>query len=158
VALFHVMGLIASLSMGILSDRFGRARMMVVLAAVSMICSFTFGWTIGLPLVVIIGIGLIYAFSSLGDSPILSVALTEEMEPSYLGSALGLRSFLGFGGAAIAPLAFGAVLDLSNPFVNGQKLYDTWGWAFSILGVGGLAAVWTIYRYGHIRGDRSGLR
>ena len=114
VALFHVMGLVASLSMGILSDRFGRARVMVMLAAVSMICSFTFGWTIGLSLSVIIGIGMIYAFSSLGDSPILSVALTEEMEPSYLGSALGLRSFLGFGGAAIAPLAFGAVLDLKQ--------------------------------------------
>lgn len=148
VALFHVMGLIASLSMGIMSDRFGRARVMVMLATVSMICSFTFGWTIGLPFSMIIGVGVIYAFSSLGDSPILSAALTEVMEPAYLGTALGLRSLLGFGGAAIAPLAFGVVLDLSNPFVNGQRLYDTWGWAFSLLGVGGLGAVWTIYRYG----------
>lgn len=157
VALFHIMGFIASLSMGILSDRFGRARVMLVLATVSMICSFTFGWTIGLPLSAIIGIGVIYAFSSLGDSPILSAALTEVMEPAYLGSALGLRSFLGFGGAAIAPLAFGAVLDWSNPFINGQRPYETWGWAFSLLGVGGLGAVWTIYRYGDIWSDRPGL-
>jgi MFS family permease len=156
VALFHIMGLIASLSMGVLSDRFGRARVMLVLAAVSMICSFTFGWTIGLPFSLIIGIGVIYAFTSLGDSPILSAALTEVMEPSYLGSALGLRSFLGFGGAAIAPLAFGLVLDWSNPVINGQRLYHIWGWAFGLLGLGGLGAVWTIYQFGKIRGDRPG--
>jgi MFS family permease len=148
VALFHLMGLVASLSMGIMSDQFGRARVMLILAAVSMVCSFTFGWTLGLPLSLIIAVGLIYAFSSLGDSPILSAALTEEMEPSFLGAALGLRSFLGFGGAAIAPLAFGAVLDWSNPFLGGQRQYLSWGWAFSLLGLGGLGAVWTIYRYG----------
>lgn len=152
VALFHLMGLIASFSMGILSDRFGRARVMVLLATVSMLCSFIFGWTIGLPLVWSIGIGLIYAFSSLGDSPILSAALTEEVEPSYLGGALGLRSLLGFGAAAIAPLAFGAILDWSNPLIGGQRPYVTWGWAFSLLGAGGLGAVWTIGRYGNIWG------
>lgn len=148
VALFHLMGLAASLSMGIMSDRFGRARVMLILAAVSMACSFTFGWTLGFPLSLIIAVGLIYAFSSLGDSPILSAALTEEMEPSFLGAALGLRSFLGFGGAAIAPLAFGAVLDWSNPLLSGQRLYLSWGWAFSLLGLGGLGAVLTIHRYG----------
>jgi MFS family permease len=148
VALFHVMGLVASLSMGTLSDRFGRAQVMLVLATVSMICSFAFGWTLGSPLFLIIGVGFIYAFSSLGDSPILSAALTEVMEPSYLGVALGLRSLLGFGGAAVAPMVFGAVLDWSNPLAAGQRAYETWGWAFSVLGVGGLGAVWAIHRYG----------
>jgi MFS family permease len=152
VALFHVMGLLASLSMGALSDRLGRAPVMLALAAMSTICSFTFGWTFGSPLFVIVGVGAIYALSSLGDSPILSVALTEVTEPSYLGAALGLRSLLGFGVAALAPLAFGAVLDWSNPFADGQRSYGTWGWAFSVLGVGGLGAVWVIRRYGSIRG------
>ncbi|MEW6185018.1 MAG: MFS transporter [Thermodesulfobacteriota bacterium] len=147
VALFHLMGLAASLSMGILSDRFGRSQVMLIIAMVGAGCSFAFGWTLGLPLIVITAIGLVYAFSSLGDSPILSAALTEEMEPSYLGAALGLRSLLGFGGAAIAPLVFGAVLDWSNPLLNGQRQYLSWGWAFSLLGLGGLGAVWTIGRY-----------
>jgi MFS family permease len=146
-ALFHVMGLIASFSMGILSDRLGRAQVILLLATISMICSFTFGWTVGLPLFLIFFIGVIYAFSSLGDSPVLSTALTEVVEPSYLGASLGLRSLLGFGFAAIAPLAFGAILDLSNPIVDGQRHYGTWGWAFSGLGVGGIGAIWAIYRY-----------
>jgi MFS family permease len=151
VALFHVMGLMASLSMGTLSDRFARGKVMLALAIVSVICSFTFGWTLGLPLFVIVGVGAIYALSSLGDSPVLSAALTEVMEPAYLGTALGLRSLLGFGAAAIGPLAFGAILDWSNPVANGQRLYVTWGWAFSVLGIGGLGAVWSIHRYGKMR-------
>ena len=120
-----------------------------------MICSFTFGWTLGLPLFVIIGIGALYALSSLGDSPVLSAALTEVMEPSYLGSALGLRSLLGYCSAALAPLAFGAVLDWSNPFVNGERAYLIWGWAFSMLGVAGIGAVLAISRYGkmQVHGD-----
>ncbi|AFM24611.1 MFS transporter [Desulfomonile tiedjei] len=151
VALFHVTGLVASFSMGTLSDRFGRARVMLALATVSMMCSFTFGWSLGMPSFVVIGIGVVYALSSIGDSPVLSAALTEVTEPSYLGSALGLRSLVGFGGAAIAPLAFGAILDWSNPLHNGHRLYLTWGWAFSVLGLGGLGAVWAVYRYGKMR-------
>jgi MFS family permease len=153
-ALFHVMGLAASISMGILSDRFGRPRVMLALAAVSMLCSFTFGWSFGWPLLLVIGLGALYAFSSLGDSPVLSAALTEETEPAYLGSAFGLRSLLGFGGAAIAPLAFGVILDLSNPFSGAQRHYESWGLAFSVLGLGGLGAVWAIYRYGKTLSQR----
>lgn len=156
VALFHVIGLVASLSMGTLSDRFGRAKVMLMLALVSMTCSFTFGWTLGLPLLAIVGTGAIYAFSSLGDSPILSAALTEVMEPSYLGSALGLRSLVGYSAAAVAPLAFGAVLDWCNPMLDGQRIYVAWGWAFSVLGLGGLGAVWAVRRYGRLRGVITG--
>jgi MFS family permease len=121
-----------------------------------MMCSFIIGWTVGFSLFVIIGIGLIYAFSALGDSPVLSAALTEVVEFSYLGRALGLRSLLGFGGGAIAPLVFGAVLDWSNSLSGGQREYLTWGWAFSVLGLGGVGAVWVIHRYGRMRitGDR----
>jgi MFS family permease len=153
-ALFHVMGIMASFSMGSLSDRLGRVQVMLVLATVSAMCSFIFGWTVGFPLFVIVGIGAIYAFSSLGDSPVLSAALTEVVEFSYLGRALGLRSLLGFGGGAIAPLAFGAVLDWSNPLAGGQRDYLPGGWAFTVLGAGGIAAVWAIRRYGKMRVTR----
>jgi MFS family permease len=121
---------------------------MLVLAATSTGCSFLFGWSIGWPLALVIGIGMIYAFSALGDSPIFSAALTEEVDPGYLGSAFGLRSLMGFGAGAVAPLAFGAVLDWSNPMAAGQELYTTWGLAFSVLGLGGLGAVLTTRQFG----------
>ena len=150
-ASFHFVGLLASFSMGTLSDRMDRARILLALAAASMACSFLFGWSAGWPLVLVVGIGLVYAFTALGDSPILSAALTEEVDAAYLGAALGFRSLVGFGAGAVAPVAFGAVLDWTNPMVHGQRVYADWGWAFSVLGLGGAGAVWAALRFGRSR-------
>lgn len=149
-ALFHVTGLFSSFSMGMLSDRLGRARVIIIISGISAVCSFVFGWSIGWPFILVIGIGIIYAFSALGDSPVLSAALTEVVETRYLGAAFGLRSLLGFGAGAISPLLFGAVLDWTNPIVSTQIHYEVWGWSFSILGVGGLGAAWAAYRFKRI--------
>lgn len=146
-ALFHGVGLLASFSMGALSDRVDRTAVMLALAAISMSCSFVFGWAVSWHLAWVIGIGMVYAFSSLGDSPILSTALTETVNSAYLGAALGLRSLLGFGAAALAPMVFGLILDWTNPLAGDQRLYADWGWAFSILGVGGAGAVWAAWRF-----------
>jgi len=150
-ASFHFVGLLASFSMGTLSDRMDRARILLALAAASMACSFLFGWSAGWPLVLVMGIGLVYAFTALGDSPILSAALTEEVDSAYLGAALGFRSLMGFGAGAVAPVAFGVVLDWANPMIHGQRVYADWGWAFSVLGLGGAGAVWAALRFGRSR-------
>jgi MFS family permease len=146
-ALFHSVGLLASFSMGALSDRVDRTAVMLTVAAISMSCSFVFGWTAGWHLAWVIGIGMVYAFSSLGDSPILSTALTETVNNAYLGAALGLRSLAGFGAAALAPMVFGLILDWTNPAAADRRLYTHWGWAFSILGLGGAGAVWAACRF-----------
>jgi MFS family permease len=141
-ASFHAMGLIASMSMGRLSDRLGRRAVLFGLAATSAACSLAFGWLIGWPLAVVFAVGALYAFTALGDSPVLSTALTEAVSPSYLGAALALRSFLGFGAGAIAPIVFGRVLDQTNgpgPFPT------TWGWAFLTLGAGGIGAAYCAF-------------
>jgi MFS family permease len=139
---FHLAGLVASFSMGLLSDRVGRARVIMVLASISTLCSLFFGWTIGLPFLLIITVGVIYSFTSLGDSPVLSAGLTEVVTPSYLGSAFGLRSLFGFWAGAISPVVFGAILDWTNLHGLGQPYYSTWGWAFVVLGLPGFGAIW----------------
>jgi len=143
---FHLSGLVASFSMGSLSDRLGRARVILFMAGISTLCSLLFGWTIGLPFSVIVAIGIIYNFSSLGDSPVLSAGLTEVVTPSYLGAAFGLRSLLGFGAGAISPVVFGAILDWANPQGAGQTYYAHWGWAFVSLGLPGFGAIWAAHR------------
>ncbi len=145
VALFHLMGFFASLSMGFLSDRLGRAFMILLLGSISTACSFAMGWLIGLPLFLVIVIGMIYGFSALGDSPILSAGLTERVETSYRGAAFALRSFLGFSAGAISPLTFGAILDWVNPMSSQTTPYLTWGWSYSVLGLGGLGVVWIAF-------------
>ena len=145
---FHCVGLLASFTMGSLSDRLGRARVIFILSIVSACCSFVFGWTIRWPLLMVLVIGLIYAFSSLGDSPVLSAGLTESVKPSYMGAAFGLRSLLGFGIGAISPLTFGFILDWSNSAASGTGTYGSWGWAFGVLGLGGAGAAAAAYVLG----------
>ncbi len=141
-ASFHLMGLLASSTMGRLSDLLGRRTVLLALAAISTACAFTIGWLITSPIALVASIGAIFGFTALGDSPVLSVALTEAVRPAYLGAALGVRSLLGFGGGAVAPLVFGAILDVTNPAGASPT---TWGWAFVALGAGGLIAAICAY-------------
>jgi MFS family permease len=129
----HLSGFVASFSMGRASDRFGRRIVLIVLAALGALCSFGFGWSGSLPPVLLLSFATLYGFVTIGDSSVLSTAMTDSVPAGHLGRALGIRSILGIGLGAAAPAAFGTVLDLS-PSSNG------WGWAFVILGVGGLVA------------------
>ncbi len=148
---FHLIALFSSYSMGTLSDRLGRARVLIMLAAAGTLCSFLLGWMVMWPFVWVVAVSIFYAFTTLGDSPVLSVALTEEVEPAYMGAAFGLRSLTGFGAGAISPLLFGFVLDWTNPGSAGASSYASWGWAFIVLGIGGVAAVWAACRYAKLR-------
>lgn len=139
-ALFHLAGLLASSIGGQLSDRFGRTAVILAMLWASAACSFTFGWLVEGPLWLLLLVGLLYGFTAIGDSPVFSVGLTEVVRPHVLGAAFGVRSLLGFGAGAIAPLAFGAVLDLTNAGAP----YRVWGWAYTLLGLGALGAIATM--------------
>ena len=55
---------------------------------------------------------------------------------------------MGFGAGGIAPIVFGVVLDLTNPPGTAP---ETWGWAFMVLGIGGLAATICAAYYREVR-------
>ena len=80
-SLFHLTGMLAALVAGVFADRFGRTPVILVMAAVSAGCSLVFGWLIGASLALVVGVGLLYGFAALGDSPIYSTALTEVVAP-----------------------------------------------------------------------------
>ncbi len=135
-AIFHVMGILASATGGALSDRWGRTAVIAGMMLVSSACSFGFGWMLAAPLLLIVMVGSIYGFSALGDSSVYSTGITEAVKPERLGSALAVRSLLGFGAGAIAPFVFGGVLDLyggRNASVagwgDGAGPSPPWGWA-----------------------------
>jgi MFS family permease len=134
-ALFHVMGAAASGAGGWLSDRWGRTAVIAGMMAISSLCSFAFGWLLTAPIALIMIVGCVYGFSAVGDSSVYSTGLTETVTPSRLGAALAVRSLLGFGAGAVAQPVFGIVLDLYGGKEAGAA---GWGWAFSVLGVGGV--------------------
>jgi MFS family permease len=139
-AAFHVSGLLACSLMGGLSDRLGRGYVIMLGSGISALCSFGFGWSMGLPFIGVFAIGLIYAFFAIGDSPVLSAALTEVTPAPFLGRAFGLRSLLGFGAGAVSPVLFGAVLDWVGQPGSGAAREAAWGWAFGTLGLAGFSA------------------
>jgi MFS family permease len=137
--ILHLFGATAAFTMGRLSDRTGRRPVLVALAAAGAIVSFVIGWLIHAPGVVLIPLALAYAFFCLGDSPVLTTAISETVRPGYLGAVLAWRGLLGFGAGAIAPLGVGFVLDMAGAAAAGPVV--SWGLGFATLGLGGAIAL-----------------
>ena len=133
----HLVGAVAAFTMGRLSDHAGRRPVLVALAGAGAALSFVIGWLVYAPSAVLVPLALAYAFVTLGDSPVLTTAISEAVRPGYLGAVLAWRGLAGFGAGAVAPLAVGLVLDWTAS--AGPAL--SWGLAFVTLGLGGVVAL-----------------
>lgn len=135
----HLFGAGSAFSAGRLSDRLGRRRVLVALAAGGLLGSLTLGWLLHAPAVLLVPLAFLYAGLCIADSPVLTTALSEAIRPGYLGAALAWRSLAGFGAGALAPLAFGAVFDAVR--AGGGTPLSAWGAGFATLGLGGAVAL-----------------
>jgi MFS family permease len=142
----HMAGAAASFAMGALSDRLGRRAVLLGVAVAGAAFSFAIGWLIWLPAAIFVGLALLYTFLTIGDSPVLTTAITEVTDPGRLGAVLAVRSLLGFGAGAIAPLAAGLAYDAATAVA--WRPAATWGWTFAVLGIGGLIAAISAARLG----------
>ena len=132
-ALTYLAAVLGSVLGGSLSDRWGRTSVTLSLSLASLLCSFSFGWMVGLPLMTLVAVAIFYNVTGVADSSIHSTTLTELMDPRFLGAAYSLRSVLGFGAGAIAPWVFGLVLDGGRG--AGWSEQVIWGLAWSTLGL-----------------------
>ncbi|MBI2153739.1 MAG: MFS transporter [Candidatus Rokubacteria bacterium] len=119
---------------GLLSDRWGRRRLISAIMLVSGACSLTLGWAIGWPFGALVTLALFYGIMVTAESAILSTSIAESAEPAYLGRTMALQSTVGFSAGALAPAVFGGVLDLATKL--GRPAAETWGWAFTLLAAG----------------------
>jgi len=136
-ALTYITSMAGSIYGGALSDRWGRTRVILWGASLSLACSFTFGWMMALPLWFLVMVAAFYNITAIADSSVYSTGLTELVPPEYLGAAYALRSVLGFGAGVVSPWVFGLVID----WARGEPLRSetmAWGLAWSSLGVGAL--------------------
>jgi MFS family permease len=134
-ALTYLLSMAGSIGGGMLSDRWGRTAVILLMSLASLVCSFTFGWLIAGPAWIVIAVAVAYNLTAIGDSSIYSTALTELVPGHCLGAAWALRSVLGFGFGAISPWVFGLVLDLGQ---GGVRADAAWGWAWTALGLGAM--------------------
>lgn len=138
IAPMHLVGAAAALSMGALSDRLGRRAVLLGVAGAAAVLSLSIGWLVTLPVTALVVLGLAYSFLTIGDSPVLTTAITEVTDPGYMGMVLAVRSLLGFGAGALAPVAAGLVFDGANAL--SLRPSATWGATFAVLGLGGMIA------------------
>ena len=144
----HLLGATAAFSMGALSDRLGRRTVLLAVAGAAAALSMLIGWTVTFPAAALIALALAYSFLTIGDSPVLTTAITEVTQPGYMGAVLAVRSLLGFGAGALSPLAAGLVFDAAAAldFSPAAK----WGCTFGVLGLGGIVAALSAARLGPV--------
>lgn len=132
----HLPGMVAVGVVGALSDRWGRSRVLICVGAMGALCSMLIGWSQQWGAGWVLALAAIGSFFVLADSGVLSAAMTDEVPAAYLGRVMGVRSILGFGAGALAPMTFGAMLDWTHQ----------WGWAYMPLAAGGLIAFFAALR------------
>lgn len=135
----HLLGAAAAFSMGALSDRLGRRFVLIAVGGAAALLSVTLGWLILVPAGFLLILAAAQSLLSIGDSPVLTTALTEVTEPGSMGAVLAVRALLGFGAGALAPFAAGFVHDLAVSAGAGPTA--VWGLTFGTLGLGGVAAL-----------------
>lgn len=145
----HLSGAVAAWGGGRLSDRFGRRPVLVAVSLGGGAVSAALGWLIGLPVEVLAIVVIIHNVLLIGDSPVVSTALTERVAPGHLGAILAIRALAGFAAGAAAATVFGLVLDGVRHAGGGEPA--AWGLAFMLLAAGGFGAAFMASRLPRLR-------
>lgn len=133
--LTYLTSMFGNLVGGDLSDRWGRSASILLFGCLSLGFSFTFGWMFTLPLTALFIAAALYNLFAIADSSIYSTALTELVEPCYIGAAYAIRSVIGFAAGAVSPWIFGLVLDVARSGLRTSE-QQAWGVAWMILALG----------------------
>jgi MFS family permease len=129
-AVIHLSGMVSTTVIGVVSDRWGRSKVLIWVAAAGASCSMLMGYAASWGPVWTLFVAMIGSFFILGDSGVLSAAMTDEVSPRHIGRVMGVRSVLGFGAGALAPTAFGAAYDVTH----------AWALPYATLAIGGVCA------------------
>lgn len=140
--LSHLVSAAGSIAGGGLSDRHGRAAVMMGATLASLACSLAFGWLYAAPLWVVALLALVYNLAAIADSSVYSTALAEVVPAHSIGAAYSIRSVTGFAAGAISPWLFGLALDSGRQWWGDSPA--AWAMAWSTLALGGLAGPFLI--------------
>jgi len=145
-AIINLLGPVMSVTGNELAIRFGRTRVIFTFMTASGLTACVLGYSAALPWTLVFLLMCVHYGLMLGDSAALTSGAIASAHPDERGATMAVYSFSGFSVAFLAPLVFGAVLDLAG----GNRSLIAWGLGFASIGVfGALAplARW-IYRRG----------
>jgi MFS family permease len=136
-AMFTIMAIggVGSWIGGILADRWGRIRTIILMMSVSGSCAILIGFLFNSPIWIVLIIGLLWGFTIVPDSPQFSTLVTELGDQKYIGTALTLQLALGF---SITVATIWLIPGLEDAF--------GWRWAFAFLAPGPIAGIIAMLR------------
>jgi MFS family permease len=132
----NLLGPVMSVSGNELAIRFGRERIIFTFMTASGLVACVIGYAAGLPWWIVFVMMCVHYGLMLGDSGALTAGAVASAPPERRGTTMAVYSFLGFSAAFIAPLIFGAVLDIAG----GNRSIVAWGLAFASIGIFGALA------------------
>jgi MFS family permease len=136
-ALTYIANIGGSIVGGTMADRWGRTRTILLWSSVSLVVSFSIGWLMLAPVLLLVALACLYNFAGIADSSTHSTVLAESVPPHYLGVAYAVRSVVGFGAGVVSPVVFGWTLDLAGGGKGSADVF-AWGLAWATLGLGAL--------------------
>jgi MFS family permease len=135
-ALANLASPLASIAGNEAALRIGRSRVIVLGMTTSGILTCAVGFTASLPWLAVCTVVITHMLLVMSDSSTLTAGMVAASDPHLRGATMALHSTLGFGAGFVAPLVFGAALDVAG----GNQSILAWGIAFVTLGVGGILA------------------
>ena len=122
------------------ADRWGRERVAGGAMVVSGSCAALAGWLVGASPWIVVPLALVWGFSVVADSAQFSALVTEVAPRHAVGTALTLQTSLGF-----------ALTAVSIPLTIAAAGIFGWGPAFSLLAVGPLAGIVSLFQLEKLR-------
>jgi len=129
--LVNLLGVPASIFGNELAARLGRRRVISVIMTASALVAFGIGFSASLPYWMVVGLCFLYGFTVTGDSASLTSGVVKAAPAGYRGATMAVHSCIGFSGAFMGPLVFGAALDLAG----GGASVASWGAGFITAGI-----------------------
>jgi MFS family permease len=126
---------------GLVADRMGRERLVILAMAASGACALLIGLTFGRSWWLLGPVALAWGFFVIADSAQFSVLVTESVPAHAVGTALMLQTSLGF-------LLTTLTIQLVPPVVAALG----WPWAFPLLAIGPVAGIAAIRRLLTLKG------
>ena len=133
-ALINLCGPLMSVTGNELALRFGRERIIFFFMTASGVTTCALGFAAGLPSAAVFALICVHYGLMLGDSAALTAGAIGSAHPDQRGAMMAVYSFVGFSAALVAPLVFGAVLDIAG----GNRSALAWGLAYISIGIFGV--------------------
>ncbi len=130
-ALLNLVSMPSSVLTNELAARVGRQRTIIGVMLASAVVGTVFGFSGTFAFWLVLALALAHSITITADSATITAGVIKAADPRYKGTTMAMHSVIGFIGAFLGPIVFGAVLDLAG----GERNPAAWGFAFGSMAV-----------------------